>query len=338
MATRSPPVAASAVDDLVVYWRTALRAAREALAAAESLPLDERHERTRRLTAEVASTQALLQALERDVHGRNHVLPLVVSPVEARRLLGLPPEITACVFNLDGVLIGSATLHAEAWTETFDEFISARVERTGGQFLPFNPRIDYPQHMHGRARLDGVRGFLASRGIRLPEGDPSDPPGAETVQGLANRKSQVLVRSLEEHGVHAFDGSRSFLDLAHEAGLRCAVVSASSNTEAILERARLADLVDERVDGTTIRREHLQVKPAPDTLLAACQRLGVEPSHTAAFETTRAGVAAGRSAGFDLIVGVDGATGADRGDALRAEGADIVVGGIGELLERRLAA
>lgn len=338
MATRSPPGDVDEVNELVGQWRTAFRAARGALAAAESLPLAERHERARQLSAEVAPTQELLEALAHDVHGHDGVLPLVVSPLEARRLLGLPHEILACVFNLDGVLIGSAAIHADAWRETFDEFISRRIERTRGEFAPFNPRIDYVEHLHAKPRLDGVRSFLASRGIRLPDGSASDMPGAETVNGLANRKNQALLRRLEEHGVHAFAGSRSYLDLAHEAGLRCAVVSASANTETILARAGLSDLVDERVDGTTIRQEHLQVKPAPDTLLAACRRLGIEPSRTAAFETTRAGVLAGRTAGVDLVVGVDGATGADRGDVLRGAGADIVVSGIGDLLERRRAA
>jgi HAD superfamily hydrolase (TIGR01509 family) len=338
MATHSPQVAVRALDDLVVQWRTAFRTARTALSAAESLSPAERHDRERKLAAEVAPTQELLRSLARDLHGDGRILPLVLSPLEARRLLGLPPEVTACVFNLDGVLIGSATLHAAAWMETFDEFISNRIERTGGRFPPFNQRIDYPEHIHAKPRLDGVRAFLASRGIRLPEGDASDAPGAETVHGLANRKNQALLRRLDAHGVDAFDGSRSYLDLAHEAGVRCAVVSASTNTETILVRAGLAELVDERVDGTTIHREHLHVKPAPDTLLAACRRLGVEPSHAAAFETTRAGVAAGRKAGFELIVGVDGAAGADRGEALRAEGAGIVVSSIGDMLERRPAA
>jgi HAD superfamily hydrolase (TIGR01509 family) len=338
MASQSPPQAARTLDDLVVGWRTAFRTARDALAAADSLPVAERHERARRLAAEVAPTQELLQVLARNLHDRSGVLPLVASPLEARHLLGLPLEVAACVFNLDGVLIGSAALHADSWTETFDTFLMARIERTGGKFAPFNPRFDYAEHLHARPRLDGVRSFLASRGIRLPEGEPSDPPGAETVNGLANRKNQTLLRRLEERGVTAFAGSRSYLDLAHEAGVRCAVVSASANTAAILERAGLADLVDERVDGTTMLRERLRVKPAPDALLAACRRLGVDPSRAAAFETTRAGVAAGRKAGFDLIVGVDGAVGADPADSLRAEGADVVVSGIDDLLEHRLAA
>jgi beta-phosphoglucomutase family hydrolase len=324
-------------DDLVARWRSAFRSARTALEAAEGLPEAEARERSHRLALEVASTQELLQAFAHE-RGASAIIPLVLGPGEARRLLRLPPEVTACVFNLDGVLIASAALHVAAWRETFDEFIGARSERTRGRFSPFNPRLDYAEHLHGRPRLDGIRGFLASRGIRLPEGTPADAAGTETVHGLANRKSQALLHLLDTRGVQAFEGSRGYLELVHEAGMRSAVVSASANTTTILERAGLTELVDVSIDGETIRREHLRVKPAPDTLLAACGRLGVEPRHAAAFETTRAGVAAGRAAGFDVVVGVDGATGADRRDLLRAEGADIVIGDVGDILELRLAA
>lgn len=338
MATDRAPAAAPSFDVLSVSWRTAFRAARAAVEAAESIPADERHDWARRLAAEVTPTQELLRALAHDLHQNGGALPLVVSPAEARRLLGLPPEVTACVFNLDGVLIGSAALHAAAWTEVFDGFLSRRADRTGGVFAPFNPHVDYAEHMHARPRADGVRGFLASRGIRLPEGDASDPPDGETVHALADAKNRALRRRLDLEGIHAFDGSRSYLELAHEAGVRCAVVSASANTQTLLERAGLAGLVDGRVDGTTIARDHLQVKPAPDMLLAACRLLGVEPERAAAFETTRAGVEAGRTAGFDVIVGVHGAAGADRRESLRAAGADIVVSGVGDMLEQRTAA
>jgi beta-phosphoglucomutase-like phosphatase (HAD superfamily) len=338
MATGVLPAAAPTLDGVVTGWRTALRAARSALESAESLPADERHDRARRLAAEVAPTQDLLRALARDLQSHSPVLPLVVSPLEARRLLGLPQEIAACVFNLDGVLIGSAAIHIAAWADVFDNFLSTRAERTGGLFAPFNPPVDYLEHVHARPRADGVRAFLASRGIRLPEGTATDPPTAETVHGLANAKNAALRHRLDVQGVYAFDGSRSYLELAHEAGVQCAVISASANTHAILERTGLADLVDGRVDGAAIEREHLQVKPAPDMLLAACRLLGVEPERAAAFETTRAGVEAGRTAGFDVIVAVDGAMGADRRELLRAAGADIVVSGIGDLLEHRPAA
>jgi len=333
-----PPRAGPPVDALVAGWRSAFRAARSALdAASPVLPQAERAEEARRLGAELAPTQLLLADFARE-RGELRFLPLLVSPLGARHLLALPPEVMGCVFNLDGVLIGSADMHAAAWAKTFDPFLLERGERTHGSFPLFDLRRDYAAHLHGRPRLDGVRAFLASRGIRLPDGRPDDPPGTGTVYGLANRKNALFTQMLESGGIAAFDGSRSYLELAHEAGIGCAVVSASAHTDEILEAAGLAELIDVRVDGPTIQREQLRLVPAPDTLLAACRRLDIAPSRVAAFETTRAGVAAGRSAGFDLVIGVAGATGADPRSALTAEGADVVVHGVGELLERRLAA
>jgi HAD superfamily hydrolase (TIGR01509 family) len=245
--------------------------------------------------------------------------------------------VTACVFNLDGVLIGSAAVHAAAWMETFDEFILTRAERARGHFAPapFNPRTDYPAHIHGRPRLEGVRAFLASRGISLPEGRADDAPGTETVHGLANRKKVALLRRLDEHGLSAFEGARSYLELAREGGVRCAVLSASANTGTILERAGLATLVDGCVDGNTIAAEHLRPRPAPDMLLAACRQLAVEPRNAAAFETSAAGVAAARSAGFELVVGVDRG---GRWKELLDRGANMVISGLDEILDRTLGA
>jgi hypothetical protein len=158
-------------------WRIAFDAAQAALRAGNLyLSAQELREHTNRLGAEREPTALLLQAYARDQRASAPSLHLLLPPMAARRLVGLPLDVTACVFNLDGVLIGSAAVHAAAWTETFDEFISRRVERTHGRFAPFNPHIDYPAHIHGKPRLDGVRAFLASRGIRLPEGDPRDPP------------------------------------------------------------------------------------------------------------------------------------------------------------------
>jgi beta-phosphoglucomutase-like phosphatase (HAD superfamily) len=321
---------------LTAGWRAALDAARRALQAGDrALRPAELHALRSQLAGEVDPTERLLRALAKDWELHDGFVRLTVSPWSARRLLGLPAQVNACVFNLEGVLIGSAAVHAAAWAETFDELLSDRVERTGGRFAPFNPPIDYPAHLHARPRLEGVRAFLASRGIRLPEGTANDPPGAETVQGLARRKNEALLRRLDRHGIAAFVGARRYLELAHDAGLHCAVVSASANTATILELAGLADLVEERIDGNTIRAEHLRVEPEPDTLLAACRKLGVAPERTAAFETTPAGVNAARRAGFDLVIGVDDG---EAITALRAEGADAVIGGVAELLEHRLAA
>jgi HAD superfamily hydrolase (TIGR01509 family) len=281
------------------------------------------------------SATGLLEDLAHDEGVSSRYVHLVPGH-DAWRVLGLRPEIAACVFNLDGVLVGSAALHAAAWGEALDEFISGRVQRTGGEFAaPFSPLVDYPRYMHGKPRLDGVRAFLASRGISLPEGDQSDPPGAETVHGLANRKKQALLRRLDEQGVRAYDGSFHYLETAREAGIHRAVVSASANTRRLLERAGLAELIERCVDGSTVTAEHLRAKPAPDTLLAACRQLGVPPGHAAAFETSPAGVAAACAGGFRLVIGVDDA---GHADALAAEGADLVVSGLAELLERNLAA
>ena len=212
------------------------------------------------------------------------------------------------MFDLEGVLAGSARIHTAAWAETLDEFLSRRVEKTGERFAPyrpFDPTVDYERHIHGKPRLEGVLAFLASRGIRLPEGSSSDPAGAETVWGLANLKNEALLRRLDQEGVAAFAGARLCLEGAREAGLHCAVVSASANTGTILERAGLGRLIDERVDGIGIQSEQLRGRPAPDTLLAACDGLGVQPQHAATFETTLAGVEAGRAADFGFVVAVD---------------------------------
>jgi HAD superfamily hydrolase (TIGR01509 family) len=286
------------------------------------------------LAAERGRTLGLLRARARE-RGEGARFLHLEPRSDARRLLALPAGVRACVFNLDGVLIPSARLHAAAWRQTFDEFVWARTERTGGRFAPFNPLTDYPALLHGRPRLDGVRAFLESRGIRLPEGSPDDEPGAETVPGLANRKNESLRRRLEEEGLSAYAGSVVYLRTAAECGLRRAVVSASANTPAILAGSGLAPLVEVAVDGNTMVAEGLRPKPAPDTLLAACAALGVPPAEAAAFETTPAGVEAARAAGFAHVVAVDQF---GRGPALRAAGADELVGELAELLERRLAA
>ncbi len=321
------------VGKLSEHWRTALDAADAALLAARfDFSADELHGYTSRLRDERSSTMHLLEQIARE-RGQSDWSVHLLIPFEARKLLGLPANVTACVFDLEGVLIASATVHAAAWQETFDRFIWARTERTGGRFAPFapfNPHTDYPRHIHGKPRLEGVRAFLATRGISLPEGNPDDPPDSETVHGLANHKNAALLRRLDEQGVTAFADTRHYLETARSAGVHCAVVSASANTDTILERAGLAELIDESVDGNTILAEGLHGLPAPDTLLAACRQLEIEPSHAAAFETSTAGVDAARAAGFRFVVGVD-RTG--QADALRAHGADRVVAGLGDLLD-----
>jgi HAD superfamily hydrolase (TIGR01509 family) len=333
-ARKEPPTQLVSLEAVASLWWSALDAAETAIdAAGVSLTAQELREFSAQLASERASTAALLDEVARAEGIDAHFSHLLVSGRKLRRLLGLPSAVTTCVFNLDGVLIGSAALHAAAWTKTFDEFIWARVERTGGSFVPFDPHTEYQKYIHGKPRHEGVRAFLASRGISLPDGDPDDPPGTETVNGLANRKKEALLRRIDEQGVSAFEGSRRYLETARNAGLHCAVVSASANTGTILERAGLAPLIEQSVDGNTIVATRLRPKPAPDILLAACRMLGVSPQEAAAFETTPAGVAAARAGGFALVVGVEpgGHTG-----PLLAQGADLVVSGLAELLERQL--
>jgi beta-phosphoglucomutase family hydrolase len=240
-------------------------------------------------------------------------------------MLGLPDGVTALLFDLDGVLTKTATVHAAAWKQMFDELLADR----DGQ-APFDADRDYTEYVDGKPRLDGVRSFLQSRGISLPEGSPDDPPGAPTVHGLAARKNDLVGAVLERDGVEVYDGSVRYVRAARDAGLRRAVVSSSANTEAVLRAAGIADLFDARVDGTVAEREHLRGKPAPDTFLAGARALGATPEHAVVFEDALAGVEAGRAGAFGFVVGVDrhGAP-----DALRAHGADRVVGDLAELLD-----
>jgi beta-phosphoglucomutase family hydrolase len=249
---------------------------------------------------------------------------------ESSVVLGLPEGVTACLFDLDGVLTDTAAVHAAAWKQTFDEFLRARAEQDGTTFVPFDQHADYLSYVDGKPRPAGVRDFLASRGITLPEGSPDDPPGAATVNGVGNAKNQDLVRRIRADGVGVFEGSRRYLEAAGDAGLRRAVVSSSANTEDVLAVTGLAQYIELRVDGVTIREEHLAGKPAPDTFLKAAERLGVEPMAAAVFEDAIAGVQAGRAGGFGAVIGVD-RTG--QAAELRANGASVVVGDLAELLD-----
>ena len=329
------------LDTLATHWRAAFDRAADALLVANGcranlgFPAAELDAHRGRLARERDATARLLALVAHDERLQLH--RSLSAPRTTTHMLGIPTGVLACVFDLDGVLTGSAAIHAAAWSDAFEEFLSRRLERTGERFAayrPFNPRTDYYQHLHGKPRLEGAHAFLASRGIRLPEGHIDDLPDAETVHGLANRKSQALVRRLDREGVEAYADTRLYLEAAREAGLRLAVVSASANTSSILERAGLDALITERVDGNVIRAEHLRSKPAPDTLLAACRRLGVPPSCAAVFETTSAGIAAGRAGGFGFVVGVDRP---DRVGSFDAGEADVAVAGLAALLDPALA-
>jgi beta-phosphoglucomutase family hydrolase len=246
-------------------------------------------------------------------------------------MLGLPDEIQACLFDLDGVLTQTAKVHAGAWKEMFDSYLRARAARTGEPFVPFDAVRDYAEYVDGKPRYDGVRSFLASRGISLPEGEPGDPPSAETIAGLGNRKNELVLALIRRDGVEPYDGSVRYLHAVREAGLRRAVVSSSANCREVLAAAGIEDLFEVRIDGLVAERDHLKGKPAPDTFLAAARALGVQPSRAAVFEDALAGVEAGRAGRFGFVVGVDRV---GQAEALREQGADLVVCDLAELLDR----
>ncbi|MGI8420700.1 MAG: beta-phosphoglucomutase family hydrolase [Gaiellaceae bacterium] len=245
-------------------------------------------------------------------------------------MLGLPDGVRACLFDLDGVLTQTAKVHAAAWEEMFDGFLRERAANRGEPFLPFDPVADYDDYVDGLPRSDGVRAFLAARGIDLPEGEKSDPPAAETVTGLGNRKNEIVLRMIRDQGVEAYEGPVHYVRAAQVAGLGRAVVSSSSNCREVLIAAGIEDLFEQRIDGIVAGREHLKGKPAPDTFLAGARALGVPPTQAAVFEDALAGVAAGRAGGFACVVGVDRV---GQADELREHGADIVVTDLAELLE-----
>ena len=245
--------------------------------------------------------------------------------------LGLPAQITACLFDLDGVLTRTASIHAAAWKQMFDEFLRARSERTGEPFVPFDAGDDYDAYVDGKPRLDGTRGFLLSRGIDLPEGDPSDPSAAPTVNGLSNRKNEMVLRLFDEGHIEVFDDSVRYVRAARAAGLATAVVSSSANTAQVLDAVGIADLFDARIDGVVAAERHLAGKPAPDTFIAGAAAIGAGPATAAVFEDALAGVEAGRAGGFALVVGVDRV---GQADELRRHGADVVVSDLSELMEQ----
>jgi beta-phosphoglucomutase family hydrolase len=239
--------------------------------------------------------------------------------------------VTACLFDLDGVLTQTALVHNAAWKQTFDTFLKTWSEQHGKEFVPFDSGADYHQFVDGRPRADGVRTFLASRDITLPEGTPDDGPDQQTVNGIGNRKNLLVLQKIKEGAVQVYPGSVEYLKAAKKAGLRRAVVSASANCKDVLEAAGIADLLEERVDGVTAREQKLPGKPAPDTFLYGAKLLGLGPESCAVFEDALAGVAAGRAGDFGIVVGVDRV---GQAQALSDHGADIVVTDLSELLTR----
>lgn len=245
-------------------------------------------------------------------------------------MLGLPDNVKACLFDMDGVLTSTATLHAAAWKQMFDEFLRQRADQSGEPFVPFDTHADYLHYVDGRARAEGTRTFLTSRGIELPEGDPDDPPTATTVNGLSNRKNELVLAKIAEGKVQVYEGSVRYVQAVRAAGMPTAVVSASANTAQVLEVAGIADLFDARIDGIVARERSLRGKPAPDTFLAGAEAVGATAATSVVFEDALAGVEAGRAGSFAFVVGVDRV---GQADDLRAHGADIVVPDLSQLLD-----
>jgi HAD superfamily hydrolase (TIGR01509 family) len=238
----------------------------------------------------------------------------------------LPDGINVCLFDLDGVLTQTAKVHNAAWKETFDAFLKAR---DGDDFTPFDPVTDYQEYVDGKPRQDGVRDFLQSRGITLPDGHPDDPPDAQTVFGLGNRKNVELLHKIATDGVEIYPGSLEYLKAAQAAGMRRIVVSSSANTEQVLEVTGLAQYIEGRIDGVTLREQGIKGKPAPDSYIAGAKLAGVEPAGAAVYEDAIAGVQSGRAGNFGYVIGVNRV---NQADALKKAGADIVVDDLADLL------
>jgi HAD superfamily hydrolase (TIGR01509 family) len=320
------------LDTVTARWQLALDAAGRAFSAAggflppsELVHLRDELARERRHTGELLGHVAHVAGIRPEPW---------LSPVPLNStMLGLPATVRACLFDLEGVLTDSAVLHALAWSEVFDDFLLRLAGKTGWQFIPFDRDSDYRAYLDGRPRLEGVRAFLDSRGIRMPDGRPDDPELADTAAGLARRKGEALARCLRQRGVTALAGARRYLEVAGQAGLARAVVSASASTLPMLELAGLATLVEERVDADVIRAEGLRARPAPDLLLIACRRIGVRPEDAVTFTHSAAGVAAGHAAGL-VVIGVgDG----PEEELLRGFGAERVVPSVSTLLAPVLA-
>ncbi|GAA1832568.1 beta-phosphoglucomutase family hydrolase [Pseudonocardia ailaonensis] len=242
-------------------------------------------------------------------------------------MLGLPDSARACLFDLDGVLTDTASVHAKAWKTMFDEYLE---KREGPGYRPFDVSADYGPYVDGKPRLEGTRSFLASRGIELPEGSPDDSPDTETLWGLSTRKNDLVQVVISEQGVDVYPASRPYLEAVRAAGMKTAVVSSSANAEQVLRVAGLDGLIDHRVDGVTARERKLPGKPNPDTFLAAAQDLGIPVEAAVVYEDALAGVAAGRAGDFGRVIGVDRL---GHAAALREHGADVVVTDLQELLE-----
>jgi beta-phosphoglucomutase family hydrolase len=239
-------------------------------------------------------------------------------------------QYDAVLFDLDGVITDTANLHATCWKQMFDEYLQKRARQRGEAFRPFDVSTDYRLYVDGKPRFDGVRDFLSSRGIQLPEGNPDDPPQEETVCGLGNRKNDLVNHAIADVGVEPYEGTVEFIHQLRRNGFKTAVVTSSQNCTVVLKAAKLDGFFEVQVDGNTIESERLAGKPAPDTFLMAARLLGVEPTRTVVIEDAISGVQAGSNGSFGLVIGV-----ARKGNAeeLKQHGAHLVVDDLGELVD-----
>jgi len=246
-------------------------------------------------------------------------------------MFGLPEGVAACLFDMDGVVTKTAIVHAAAWKQMFDDFLRERAKSDGTEFVPFDSHRDYDAYVDGKPRLDGTKAFLESRGIELPAGSPDDPPGKATLNGLGNRKNDLVLVKIKEDGVQVYDGTITYIKAVRDAGLATAIVSSSANTKQVLDVTEIADLFDVRVDAQFAKEHNLHGKPAPDTFLAAAKALKVPAAHAVVFEDALAGVEAGHAGHFALVVGVDRV---GQAEALHEHGADVVVENVADLLKQ----
>ena len=239
-------------------------------------------------------------------------------------------QYDAVLFDLDGVVTDTASLHATCWKQMFDEYLQKRARHRGEAFRPFDLATDYRLYVDGKPRFDGVRDFLSSRGIQLPEGNPDDPAEVETVCGLGNRKNDLVNHVIADVGVEPYDGTVQFIHQLRRDGFKIAVVTSSQNCTAVLKAAKLDEFFEVQVDGNTIHAQRLAGKPAPDTFLMAAKLLGVEPKRTVVIEDAISGVQAGANGRFGLVIGI-----ARKGNAeeLKHHGAHLVVDDLAELLD-----
>ena len=240
-------------------------------------------------------------------------------------------KIDAVLFDLDGVLTATARVHSACWKRMFDGFLQSYYEKKGESFIPFDIEKDYKLYVDGKLRDEGVKSFLLSRNIKLPYGNIDDPPGKDTVCSLANTKFKMVREVLETEGVDIFEGSVDLVKRLRAAGVKMAVVSSSKNCRVVLDSVGITDLFDAIVDGNAATSLGLAGKPAPDTYLKASELLDTEPARAVVFEDAISGVMAGRDGGFGLVVGVDRD---GNPEALKQNGADIVVSDLGEFILR----